>query len=347
MTVSVAIAGASGYTGGELLRLLSRHEGVSVKRVTSERYQGQALQKVFPHLQSLDTLTCQSLESLVDVDDVDVVFCALPHLTSMSHIPPLLERGVRVVDLSADFRLNSAQTYQAWYGATHLAPELLSGAVYGLPELNREAIIKADLVANPGCYPTSILLALMPLIESNAIDLGSILIDSKSGASGTGRAASQATLYTEIEGGFKAYKVSGHRHTPEIEQELSKWAKTEVRVRFVPHLLPQSRGILSTCHVRPLRSHSNEGWRQILADFYKEESFVQVLESGEWPATNHVRGSNYCHLAIQEDERTGWLTVVSVIDNLTKGAAGQAVQNMNLMFSLPEHQGLGQLPLFP
>ncbi len=347
MTTTIAILGASGYTGGELVRLLARHPHVRITEVTSERYKDKPLQAAFPHLLGLPDLICRSLEDLEPICRCDLVFCALPHLTSMSVVPKLLDNGVRVIDLSADFRLNDATVYQTWYGEDHLAPGLLEKAVYGLPERYRQEIRNARLVANPGCYPTSVLLALAPLLQQGAVDPGSILIDSKSGISGAGRGASQATLFTEVEGGFRAYKVGGHRHTPEMEQELGKMAGEPVRIRFVPHLLPQSRGILSTCHIRPYRPAETEEWLEMLAGHYRNEPFVHVHGVGQWPATNHVRGSNQCHMGVAMDDRTGWLTVLSVIDNLVKGAAGQAVQNMNLMLNLAETEGLLQLPLFP
>ena len=347
MTLSVAILGATGYTGGELVRLLSRHEAVHIACVTSERYAGKPLRQAFPHLTGLPDLVCRPLGDLGQVEPLYVAFCALPHLASMREVPALLARAVRVIDLSADFRLHNAATYQEWYGTGHLAPDLLPEAVYGLPELHRAAIAPARLVANPGCYPTSVLLALAPLLRGNWVDPSLMLIDSKSGVSGAGRSASQDILYAEMEGGFRAYKVDGHRHTPEMEQELSLLAGVDVRLRFVPHLLPQSRGILSTCHLRPRVVRSQAEWRETLRAFYQDEPFVQVLEPGLWPATHHVRGSNFCHIGVAVDARTGWLTVLSVIDNLVKGAAGQAVQNMNLMLGLNEQTGLEQWPLFP
>ncbi|MBF0462929.1 MAG: N-acetyl-gamma-glutamyl-phosphate reductase [Magnetococcales bacterium] len=344
MTLSVAILGATGYTGGELVRLLSRHPAVHIAHVTSERYAGKPLRQAFPHLTSAPELICRPLG---DLGEVDVAFCALPHVASMREVPKLLARSVRVVDLSADFRLHDAAIYREWYGTDHLAPDLLPEAVYGLPELHRAAIAPARLVANPGCYPTSVLLALAPLLRGNWIDPTGMLVDSKSGVSGAGRSANQDTLFTEMEGGFRAYKADGHRHTPEMEQELSLLAGVDLRLRFVPHLLPQSRGILSTCHLRPRVVRSQAEWQETLRAFYQDEPFVRVLDPGLWPATNHVRGSNYCHIGVAVDGRTGWLTVLSVIDNLIKGAAGQAVQNMNLMFGLDERTGLEQLPLFP
>ena len=347
MTFSVAILGATGYTGGELVRLLARHPHVRLAEVTSERMQGRPLRDSFPHLSDGPELICRSMDDLEPLGRCDVVFCALPHLASMRAVPSLLQQGARVVDLSADFRLVNAEIYQAWYGETHLAPELLKEAIYGLPEQNRERIRQARLVANPGCYPTSVLLALAPLLKNRMINPESILIDSKSGVSGAGRGAAQASLFTEVDGSFRAYKVTGHRHTPEMEQELGAMAGESIQIRFVPHLLPQSRGILSTCHLRPYRPLEAGELRKRLADFYRDEPFVRVLPEGDWPSTGQVRGSNYCHLGVAVDPRTGWWTVLSTIDNLVKGAAGQAVQNMNLMLGLGETEGLLQLPLFP
>ncbi|MBF0401895.1 MAG: N-acetyl-gamma-glutamyl-phosphate reductase [Magnetococcales bacterium] len=347
MTISVAILGATGYTGGELVRLLSRHEAVRIAYVSSERYAGKPLRHAFPHLTSAPDLICQPLGELTEMEKVEVAFCALPHVASMKEVPKLLAHSIRVIDLSADFRLHDAHTYQEWYGAAHLAPELLPEAVYGLPELHRNTIPTARLVANPGCYPTSVLLALAPLLQGRWIDPNRIVIDSKSGVSGAGRAANQDALFTEVAAGFRAYKVVGHRHTPEMEQELSALAGSDVTVRFVPHLLPQSRGILSTCHLQPYAVRSQSEWYETMQSFYQREPFVRVLEPGQWPATSQVQGSNFCHIGITVDPRTGWLTVLSVIDNLVKGAAGQAVQNMNLLFGLAETSGLEQLPLFP
>lgn len=348
MTISVGIFGASGYTGGELVRILARHPAVRIAFITSERHAGRPLSEVFPHLASKQEWICRSLSDSVVSAECDVAFCALPHLTSMDVVPELLNQGVRVVDLSADFRLRDASVYQTWYGQAHRAETLLSEAVYGLPELgNREEIRLARLVANPGCYPTSVLLALAPLLKANAIDVETLVIDSKSGVSGAGRSLAQGSLFSEVAEGFRAYKTTGHRHTPEIEQEVSRLAKTNVRVRFSPHLIPQSRGILSTCYLRPRQTLTESDWRGMLLDYYAEEPFVQVLPVGSYPATNHVRGSNQCRLAVALDTRTGWLMVISVIDNLVKGAAGQAVQNMNIMLELEESAGLEQLSLFP
>ncbi|MBF0341136.1 MAG: N-acetyl-gamma-glutamyl-phosphate reductase [Magnetococcales bacterium] len=348
MTFNVGIFGASGYTGGELVRLLARHPKARIAFVTSERHAGRPLSDVFPHLGGIPELICRPLTDFKATTECDVAFCALPHLTSMDAVPELLERGVRVVDLSADFRLRDEEQFRAWYGEEHRAPALLEEAVYGLPELgDRKAIAGARLIANPGCYPTSILLALGPLLREKAIETETLVIDSKSGVSGAGRSAAQGSLYAEVAEGFRAYKTTGHRHTPEIEQELTRLAGSEIRVRFSPHLLPQSRGILSTCYVRPRLPLTEKEWRDLLATHYRDEPFVQVLPVGQYPTTLQVRGSNRCVLSVALDGRTGWLVVLSVIDNLVKGASGQAVQNMNLLMGVEESAGLEQLPLYP
>ncbi|MBF0187283.1 MAG: N-acetyl-gamma-glutamyl-phosphate reductase [Magnetococcales bacterium] len=354
MVVRVGILGASGYTGGELVRILSGHPQAEVTLVTSQRFAGQALSEIYPQLQGVagpdgTPLTCRKLNASEAAEMCDVAFCALPHVTSMGVVPEMIEAGVKVVDLSADFRLNNAETYAEWYGTEHTAPELLHEAAYGLPELNREALKKARLVANPGCYPTSILLGLAPMLKEGVVDLEALVSDSKSGASGAGRAPSQATLYCEVAEGFKSYKTIGHRHTPEIEQEIGRLVgQDDVKVRFTPHLIPQSRGILSTLYVRTGEDGRDaKQWRQVYEAFYADKPFVRVLPEGRLPATNHVRGSNFCDVAITHDPRTGWFVVLSAIDNVMKGASGQAVQNMNLMLGMEEGLALGAFPLFP
>ncbi|MBF0420531.1 MAG: N-acetyl-gamma-glutamyl-phosphate reductase [Magnetococcales bacterium] len=351
MTISVGIQGASGYTGAELVRILTAHPEVDIVFVTSERYAGQHMGKIFPHLLLRDDLICHPLQDLSRLSDCQVVFCALPHVTSMKIVPELLRHDLKVIDLSADFRLRDPEVYQEWYKTPHLAPEWLSEAVYGLPELYRDRIKNAKLVANPGCYPTSVILALAPLLaKGGLIDPETIVIDSKSGVSGAGRSPTEGNLFAELAEGFRPYGTGFHRHTPEMEQILGDHSGQRVRIRFAPHLIPQSRGMLSTCHVRPLeRAVEKQGidWQNLFEEFYRDEHFVRVLKPGMLPATNHVRSSNYAHVSVVEDRRTGWLTLLCAIDNLVKGAAGQAVQNMNILFGLDEKTGLTQLPVFP
>ncbi|MBF8273491.1 MAG: N-acetyl-gamma-glutamyl-phosphate reductase [Magnetococcales bacterium] len=348
MTIAVGIQGASGYTGAELVRILSAHPQVNIVFVTSERYAGQPMDKIFPHLSLRGDLVCRPLEDLSGLASCQLVFCALPHVTSMKVVPKLLRHDLKVIDLSADFRIKSPEVYQEWYKTVHEAQEWLGEAVYGLPEIYRDRIKSARLVANPGCYPTSVILALAPLLtEGGWIDSTAIVIDSKSGVSGAGRAPAEGKLFAELAEGFRPYSTGSHRHTPEMEQVVSDLLGTSVRIRFAPHLLPQTRGILSTCHVRPLKGKGEISWQERYESHYRNEHFVRVMRAGEYPATNHVRASNYVHLGVVEDQRTGWLTVLSAIDNLVKGAAGQAVQNMNIMFGLDERMGLTQLPVFP
>ncbi|ADH85060.1 N-acetyl-gamma-glutamyl-phosphate reductase [Desulfurivibrio alkaliphilus] len=344
--IRVGIIGASGYTGAELVRLLANHPGVELTLVTSRQYAGKPLAAVFPHLTGSTELVCEDPTGLKTAGRADVFFTAVPHQTAMAVVPELLASGAKVVDLSADFRLHQQQVYEQWY-QTHSAPELLAEAVYGLPELHRAAIAQARLVANPGCYPTSVLLALAPLLKAGCLDPGSLIIDAKSGTSGAGRAAQTGTLYCEVTDGFKAYKVAEHRHTPEIEQELGKLCGQELTVSFTPHLVPMSRGMLSTIYATLAGDYGQGELETILRDYYREEPFVRVLPAGQLPATQYVRGSNFCDLALRVDRRNGRVIVLSAIDNLVKGAAGQAVQNLNLLCGLPEAQGLGIVPLFP
>jgi N-acetyl-gamma-glutamyl-phosphate reductase len=341
----IGILGASGYTGAELLRLLARHPGVDIRLLTADRQAGKALADVFPHLGGLDLPKLVKIEE-ADWSAVDLVFCCLPHGTTQEVIAGLPAR-LKVVDLSADFRLSDLASYAEWYGHEHRAPELQKQAVYGLTELAREAVAKARLVANPGCYPTSAQLPLMPLIEKNMIDADDIVIDAKSGVSGAGRDAKQQSLYAEVTEGIHAYGIASHRHAPEIEQGLSQAAGRALKVNFTPHLMPMSRGILSTIYVRLAKGATAAGLRQELARRYTGEAFVRILPEGQAPATRHVRGSNHCLIGVFADRVPGRAIILSVIDNLVKGASGQAVQNMNVMAGWPETTALEQQPLFP
>ncbi len=344
-TRNVAILGASGYTGAELVRLLAVHPSFRIAALTADRRAGQPLAAVFPHLGGLD------LPDLVAVDEVDwtgidAVFCALPHGTTQEIIAGLPER-LKIVDLSADFRLRDLATYAEWYGHPHRAPALQEQAVYGLTELAREAVRGARLVANPGCYPTAAQLPLVPLLEGGLIAPDDIVIDAKSGVTGAGRAPKEATLYAEVDGGIHPYGVASHRHSPEIEQGLSDAVGRPVPVNFTPHLMPMSRGILASIYVRLAGGAGAETLREALAARYAGEPFVRVLPAGAVPATRHVRGSNHCLIGVFADRVPGRAMIFAVIDNLVKGASGQALQNMNLMFGLPETAGLEQQPLFP
>lgn len=344
--ISVGIYGGSGYTGQELLRLLTSHPDVKVIVATSRRFAGVPIAEVYPVFSGLTELvyTDASPEEVAGL--ADIVFLALPHGVSMEYATIFLKAGRKVIDLSADFRIRAAAVYEAWYGQ-HTTPETLQEAVYGLPELYRDKIRKTRLVANPGCYPTSIILGLAPVLKSRWIDADSVIADSKSGVSGAGRDPQIASLYCEVAGGFKAYKVGGHRHTPEIEQELSALAEREMKISFTPHLLPVKRGILSTIYANLSKDVTAQEATALYQAFYRGESFVRICRSGQFPNLSSVVGSNYCDIGVTVDKRTGRIIIVSAIDNLIKGASGQAIQNMNLMCGLKEDAGLPVVALFP
>lgn len=344
--IRVAIVGASGYTGVELTRILSRHPEVELVCVTSRQHAGKELATVFPSLRGMTELHCEDVSPNDLARRADCVFTAVPHQTAMNLVPLFLEAGCKVVDLSADFRIHDAAVYEQWYQA-HSAADLLPEAVYGLPELHRQKIAASRLVANPGCYPTSAILGLAPVLREGFIDPSTLIIDSKSGTSGAGRGAAVGSLFCEVTDGFRAYKVGEHRHTPEIEQELSLLSSREVKVSFTPHLVPMSRGILSTIYAKAVKAVDGRSLHALYRAFYEKEYFVRVLPEGAVPATQFVRGSNFCDIGCKYDQRTGRIVILSAIDNLVKGAAGQAVQNMNLMYGLAEQTGLAQVPLFP
>lgn len=344
--LKVAIVGASGYTGVELIRLLSNHPEVEITAVTSEQSAGKNITSIFPSLTGIFERTLEPLSIDNIASKADLIFTALPHQKAMEVVPHFLKAGKKVIDLSADFRIKDAAIYGTWY-EEHKAPELLKEAVYGLPELHREEIKNARLVANPGCYPTSAILALAPLLKDGLIDNSSIVIDSKSGVSGAGRSATQDTHFPEVNEGFMAYKVAEHRHTPEIEQELSALAGSSVTVSFTPHLLPINRGILSTIYASVKGDENEDSILALYNEFYAGEKFVRVRPKGSFPNVSSVKGSNFCDIGIKFDKRTNRVVIISVIDNLVKGASGQAVQNMNVMYGFPEDTGLTSLPLFP
>jgi N-acetyl-gamma-glutamyl-phosphate reductase len=344
--IKVAIVGASGYTGLELIRLLLRHPEVKITCITSRQNAGSSVSSVFPTLLDRIDLIFDPVDIDLIVSRADFIFTALPHKAAMEVIPGFLQAGKKVVDLSADYRLRDVAVYEQWY-QPHSSPELVAEAAYGLPEIYRSRIRGARLVANPGCYPTSVALALAPLIKNELIDLDSLIVDSKSGASGAGRSAKLGSLYCEVNEGFKAYGVGAHRHTPEIEQTLGHLAGKPVVVSFTPHLLPINRGILSTCYATLTEPRLTGELVKLFQDYYRDEKFVRIHPEGELPNVAFVRGSNYCNIGLVSDPRTGRVIVVSVIDNLLKGASGQAVQNMNLMQGWDEGRGLEDLPLYP
>jgi N-acetyl-gamma-glutamyl-phosphate reductase len=347
---TIGILGASGYTGAELVRLLLRHPRAEISLLTADRRAGMEMRDVFPHFAPYPLPKLVSLEGFDwKAAGLELVFCALPHGTTQTVIKKLLADApqTKVVDLSADFRLADTDAYARWYGHAHQAPELQGEAVYGLSEHYRREVKKARLVANPGCYTTTAELPLIPLLKAKAIETDEIVVDAKSGMTGAGRAAKEAMLFSEVSEGFNAYGVGKHRHMAELDQEFSKAAGREVVVSFTPHLVPMNRGILSTIYVRGRRGRSAQDLHAILSETYDKEPFVHVLPFGETPHTRHVRGSNMTMIGVVADRIEGRAIIVSALDNLVKGASGQAVQNMNLMLGFPETTGIEQVALFP
>ena len=346
----IGVLGAAGYTGAELVRLLLRHPGVEIALLTADRRAGQEMRDVFPQFSPFVLPRLVSIESLDwSASTLDLIFCALPHGTTQKVIKEVLgkARSIKVVDLSADFRLADLDAYARWYGHVHQASELQQEAVYGLVEVYRDRIKGARLVANPGCYTTCAQLALIPLLQAKAIDADEIVIDAKSGMTGAGRAAKEEMLFSEVSEGIHAYGVGHHRHMAELDQEFSLAAGRDVVVSFTPHLVPMNRGILSTIYVRGQGGTGPEHLHAILLKHYMNEPFVHVLPFGAMPQTRHVRGSNQTFIGVVKDRIAGRAIIVSALDNLVKGASGQAVQNMNLMLGFPEAMGLEQVALFP
>lgn len=339
----IGIVGATGYTGAELLRILAAHGQVELAAVTSRSAAGTRVDEMFPQLRGALDLRFVAPDE-AGLASCDIVFTATPHGTAMAMARSLIEAGVRLIDLSADFRLRDPELFRRWYGIEHACPELLDEAVYGLPERNRDAIATARIVAVPGCYPTAVQLALLPLLEAGAVDTSWIVADCKSGVSGAGREPRTTSLYAEVADSLKAYGASGHRHQPEIAQELAAISGAPVELVFVPHLVPMIRGIHATVYVRP---HEGVDLHALLGDRYRDEPFVDVLPVGGHPETRSVRASNLCRLAVHRPSGSHTAVVLSVIDNLVKGAAGQAVQCMNRMLGLPETTGLASLPACP
>ncbi|HJN21436.1 MAG: N-acetyl-gamma-glutamyl-phosphate reductase [Alphaproteobacteria bacterium] len=343
--ITIAVLGASGYTGAEMLRIAATHSAMHIVALTAERRAGQDVGAVYPHLAGMGLPPMCKIEEM-GWQGVDAVFCCLPHATTQEVVASLPEH-LKVIDLSADFRLRDEAIYAEWYGHEHLAPALQPEAVYGLTEHYRSEIAKARIVACPGCYPTSALLPLLPIVAAGQIKVGDIVIDSKSGVTGAGRTPKEGTLYAEVAEGIHAYGIAQHRHAPEIEQELTVAAGQAITVNFTPHLVPMNRGILSTIYVRLVNGVDIAALRASLRAAYDDEAFVRLLPEGQTPATRHVRGSNHCLIGVFEDRVPGRAILVSVLDNLVKGAAGQAVQNFNVAFGLPETMGLESQPLFP
>lgn len=345
--IKASVLGATGYAGQEIVRILSMHPQVEIAGLGSQSYAGQSYSYVYPHFRNILDKTCKSPQDPEVIADADVVFLALPHGLSSSLAEEILQQGKKVIDLGADFRLNSQKTYQAWYKAEPPSQELLQKAVYGISELNRDRIKVSSLIANPGCYPTSIILGLAPLLREKIIDTQFIIIDSKSGVSGAGRKVALGSHYSEVNEDLKVYGLPRHRHTPEIEQELSLLGEEDIKVSFTPHLIPMTRGMLSTIYTKPKAAIKINEVIKLYQDFYHHEPFIRVLPEGEYPHTKYVLSTNCCDIGLNWDERTGRLIIITVIDNLVKGAAGQAVQNMNMMFGLEEDIGLNKIAVYP
>jgi N-acetyl-gamma-glutamyl-phosphate reductase len=343
--LAVGVVGGTGYTGAELLRLLVTHPQVDLKYVTSRSESGKPVAELFPNLRGF-TDVCFSEPAVDKLSDCDLVFFATPNGTAMKMVPELIDNGVRIIDLAADFRLKDAEVWKQWYGMDHACVDVLADAVYGLPEINRVAVKSAKVVANPGCYPTAFTLGFLPLIEHDLIDDQHLIADAKSGVSGAGRGASVATLQAESSENFKAYAVDGHRHLPEIIQTLAGVASHDVGLTFVPHLVPMIRGIEASLYAT-LKSTSVGDLHRLYVDRYENEPFVDVLPEGVVPETRSVKGANTCRISIFRPQGGDMVVVSSVIDNLVKGAAGQAIQNMNIMFEFDEISGLNQVALLP
>jgi N-acetyl-gamma-glutamyl-phosphate reductase len=341
--IKAGIVGGTGYTGVELLRLLAQHPNVQLTSITSRKEAGMPVADMFPSLRSRIALAFSTPEE-APLKDCDVVFFATPNGVAMQQTRELLDAGVKVIDLAADFRIQDIAEWSKWYGMEHACPDLVAEAVYGLPEVNRARIPGARLIANPGCYPTAVQLGFLPLLEAGAIDTAWMVADCKSGVSGAGRKAEVATLFAEASDSFKAYAVPGHRHWPEIRQGLARMAGQDVGLTFVPHLTPLIRGIHATLYARLRRDIDVQA---LFETRYANEYFVDVLPPKSHPETRSVRASNLCRIAVHRPQGGDTVVVLSVIDNLVKGAAGQAVQNMNLLFGLPEHEGLTQIPVAP
>lgn len=341
--IKVGIVGGTGYTGVELLRLLAQHPEVKLHAITSRKEAGMSVCEMFPSLRGRVGLKFTEPNDNV-LKECDLVFFATPNGVAMRQVRPLLDAGARVIDLAADFRIREVGLWESWYGMAHACPELVAEAIYGLPEVNREKVRGARLVANPGCYPTSVQLGFLPLLEAGIVDLDHLIADAKSGVSGAGRKAELHILFSEASDNFKAYGVPGHRHLPEITQGLAAAAGKPVKLTFVPHLTPMIRGIHATLYAR-LTAEADV--QSLYEERFADEPFVDVMPPGSHPDTRSVRGGNVCRIAVHRPQGSDVVVVLSVIDNLVKGASGQAVQNMNLMFGLPETLGIGHIPLLP
>lgn len=338
--IRVGIVGATGYAGAELVKILSAHPFVKLTSVTSRQYSGSPFSDAFPFMRGKTDIVCEEFDIDSFSDKTDIVFTALPHKLPLSIVPKLLEKGKKVIDLSADFRFSNVATYESYY-QPHTAKDLLEKSVYGLCEVYYDRIKKSDLIGNPGCYPTTVLIPLIPLIRNAMIDCDFLIADSKSGVSGAGRSVSLGTHFCEVNEGFKAYKIDGHRHRPEMEEILSKESGHKINLTFVPHLLPLTRGMLTTLYTKVKGNYSGDDIRDCLSSFYKDKPFIRIFpDVAQPPDVRYVQNTNFCDIGIHLNKDTGQIIIVSAIDNLVKGASGQAVQNMNIMLGIDETAGL-------
>lgn len=345
--IKAGIIGATGYVGSELVRILHRHPEVEIKVLTSKNHKNQIYNSIYANFSNICEMKCDENDLDSVVNQLDIIFLSLPHGVTSKLLTDNILKNAKIIDLSADFRLKTVEEYEEWYGIKHNNTVLLNRAVYGLSEWKRELISTSRLIANPGCYPTCALLCLLPLIKEGILDEEHIIIDAKSGVSGAGRSLNLGTHFSECNESIKAYSVVSHRHTPEIEQQLSELNGNKISVTFTPHLLPMNRGILCTCYGDLKKPYSYNDIKKIYEKYYVNEFFIRLMRKSVFPETKWVKGSNYCDIGFSIDERTGRIIIIGVIDNLIKGAAGQAVQNMNLMFNLEENIGLKSIPMFP
>ena len=344
--IKVGIIGATGYAGSELVRIITQHPEAEIKTLTSQSYSGKAYEEVYENYRHRSDYICEEENIEKMAEECDVIFLALPHGVASKKITEDILSKTKIIDLGADFRLQDLETYEKWY-TTHYAKDILPEAIYGLCEINRDKIKGRRIVANPGCYTTCSILSLYPLVKEKMIDLSSIIIDAKSGATGAGRGLSLGNHYCELNESVKAYKIANHRHTPEIEEQLSYAAGEDIVLSFTPHLIPMDRGILATCYAKLSNNYTYEDIRSAYEKYYKDEYFIRLTKKGVFPETKWVKGSNFVDIGFTVDERTNRVIVIGAIDNLFKGAAGQAVQNMNILFGLDEKTGLDLVPIFP
>lgn len=344
--IGAGIIGSTGYAGNELLRLLSNHPEVKIKTITSQSFADKKIEDIYGNYLNLQNLVCKEENISKMAEECDIIFLALPHGVTSQKVTKDILNKTKVIDLGADFRFKNIDIYEKWY-TEHKGKDLIDEAIYGLCELNRDKIKNSRLIGNPGCYTTCSILSLYPLVKENIIDLDNIIIDAKSGVTGAGRGANISNLYCEVNENTKAYKIASHRHTPEIEEQLSFAANQQITLTFTPHLIPMNRGILTTCYVKPIKKISYEDIYNIYKKYYKDEYFIRLTKKNTFPETRWVKSSNFCDIGFTVDERTNRLIIIGVLDNLIKGAAGQAIQNMNIMFGLDERLGLNNIADFP